>query len=113
MAKLTIVLGLSGSGKTYIAERLATGTGAKLFSDFWRAEDKNLAALKPILTVELIALSTSGDTPSPYSVKRFWPSSKMYRISNWRGYALRTTLLVQIGMCDTARTRAMSKDTSR
>ena len=46
MAKLTFVLGLSGSGKTYIAERLVTETGAKLFSDFWREEDKNLAALR-------------------------------------------------------------------
>jgi hypothetical protein len=46
MAKLTFVLGLSGSGKTNIAERLATETGAKLFTDFWRDEDKNLAALR-------------------------------------------------------------------
>ena len=36
----------SGSGKTYIAERLATETGAKLFTDFWREEDKNLPALR-------------------------------------------------------------------
>ena len=42
MAKLTFVLGLSGSGKTYIAERLATETGAKLFSDFWLEEEKNV-----------------------------------------------------------------------
>jgi hypothetical protein len=41
MAKLTFLLGLCGSGKTYIAERLATQTGAKLFTDFLQDQNKN------------------------------------------------------------------------
>jgi hypothetical protein len=41
MAKLTFLLGLCGSGKTYIAERLAAQTGAKLFSDFLQDQNKN------------------------------------------------------------------------
>lgn len=45
MAKLTFLLGLCGSGKTYIAERLATQTGADLFSDFLQDQSKNLPLL--------------------------------------------------------------------
>lgn len=45
MAKLTFLLGLCGSGKTFIAERLATQTGAELFSDFLQDQNKNFPAL--------------------------------------------------------------------
>ena len=45
MAKLTFLLALCGSGKTYIAERLATQTGAELFSDFLRDQNKNFPVL--------------------------------------------------------------------
>ena len=45
MAKLTFLLGLCGSGKTYIAEQLATQTGAELFSDFLQDQSKNLPLL--------------------------------------------------------------------
>lgn len=45
MAKLTFLLGLCGSGKTFIAERLATQTGAELFSDFLQDHSKNFPAL--------------------------------------------------------------------
>jgi adenylate kinase family enzyme len=50
MAKLTFLLGLCGSGKTYIAERLATQTGAQLFSDFLQDHNKNFPALVKNLT---------------------------------------------------------------
>jgi GTPase SAR1 family protein len=33
MAKLTFILGLSGSGKTYLAERLKKETGAEVFNN--------------------------------------------------------------------------------
>ena len=41
MAKLTFLLGLCGSGKTYVAERLAIQTGAKLCTDFLQDQNKN------------------------------------------------------------------------
>jgi hypothetical protein len=33
MAKVTFILGLSGSGKTYLAQKMRTETGAKLFEN--------------------------------------------------------------------------------
>jgi RecA-family ATPase len=33
MAKVTFILGLSGSGKTYLAQKIKTETGAKVFEN--------------------------------------------------------------------------------
>ena len=51
MAKLTFLLGLCGSGKTYIAERLATQTGAKLFTDFLQDQNKNFPMVVQNLSI--------------------------------------------------------------
>ena len=44
MAKLTFILGLSGSGKTYLSERLKKETGAEIFTNLL-ADDSGLTAL--------------------------------------------------------------------
>jgi hypothetical protein len=44
MAKLTFILGLSGSGKTYLSERLKRETGAEVFTNLL-ADESGLAAL--------------------------------------------------------------------
>ena len=44
MAKITFILGLSGSGKTYLSERLKAETGAKVFTNLL-ADDNGLSAL--------------------------------------------------------------------
>jgi hypothetical protein len=44
MAKLTFILGLSGSGKTYLSERLKRETGAEVFTNLL-ADDRGLNAL--------------------------------------------------------------------
>ena len=44
MAKLTFILGLSGSGKTYLSERLKKETGAEVFTNLL-ADDSGLKAL--------------------------------------------------------------------
>jgi hypothetical protein len=44
MAKITFILGLSGSGKTYLSERLKKETGADIFTNLL-ADDSGLAAL--------------------------------------------------------------------
>ena len=44
MATLTFIIGLSGSGKTYLSERLKTETGAEVFTNLL-ANDNGLTAL--------------------------------------------------------------------
>ena len=44
MAKITFILGLSGSGKTYLSERLKKETGAEVFNNLL-ADDSRLNAL--------------------------------------------------------------------
>lgn len=44
MAKITFILGLSGSGKTYLSERLKDETGAAVFTNLL-ADDSGLNAL--------------------------------------------------------------------
>jgi hypothetical protein len=44
MAKLTFIVGLSGSGKTYLSERLKRETGAEVFTNLL-ADDSSLTAL--------------------------------------------------------------------
>lgn len=44
MAKITFILGLSGSGKTYLSERLKKETGAQVFTNLL-ADDSGLTAL--------------------------------------------------------------------
>ena len=44
MAKITFILGLSGSGKTYLSERLKKETGAEIFTNLL-ANDSGLTAL--------------------------------------------------------------------
>ena len=44
MAKITFILGLSGSGKTYLSERLRKETGAEVFTNLL-ADDSSLTAL--------------------------------------------------------------------
>jgi hypothetical protein len=44
MAKITFILGLSGSGKTYLSERLKKETGAEIFTNLL-ADDSGLTAL--------------------------------------------------------------------
>lgn len=44
MAKVTFILGLSGSGKTYLAHRLKNETGAELFENLL-SDDSSLPAL--------------------------------------------------------------------
>src|SRR5215510_12889772 len=44
MATLTFIIGLSGSGKTYLSERLKTETGAEVFTNLL-ADDSGLTAL--------------------------------------------------------------------
>ena len=44
MATLTFILGLSGSGKTHLSERLKTETGAEVFTNLL-ADDSGLTAL--------------------------------------------------------------------
>jgi deoxyadenosine/deoxycytidine kinase len=44
MAKITFILGLSGSGKTYLSERLKKETGAEVFNNLL-ADDSGLNAL--------------------------------------------------------------------
>jgi deoxyadenosine/deoxycytidine kinase len=44
MAKITFILGLSGSGKTYLSERLKKETGAEVFTNLL-ADDSGLNAL--------------------------------------------------------------------
>jgi deoxyadenosine/deoxycytidine kinase len=44
MAKITFILGLSGSGKTYLSERLKKETGAEVFTNLL-ADDSGLDAL--------------------------------------------------------------------
>jgi hypothetical protein len=44
MAKLTFILGLSGSGKTYMSERLKKETGAKVFTNLL-ADESGLTSL--------------------------------------------------------------------
>ena len=44
MAKLTFILGLSGSGKTHLSERLKAETGAEVFTNLL-ADDSGLTAL--------------------------------------------------------------------
>jgi len=44
MAKITFILGLSGSGKTYLSERLKKETGAEVFTNLL-ADDSGLTAL--------------------------------------------------------------------
>jgi hypothetical protein len=67
MAKLTFLLGLCGSGKTYIAERLATQTGAKLFTDFLQDQNKNF----PILVQNLSSGNDCIIDEWKYSIPRF------------------------------------------
>jgi hypothetical protein len=67
MAKLTFLLGLCGSGKTYIAERLATQTGAKLFTDFLQDQNKNF----PILLQNLSSGNDCIIDEWKYSIPRF------------------------------------------
>ena len=67
MAKLTFLLGLCGSGKTYIAERLATQTGAKLFTDFLQDQDKNF----PIMVQNLRSGNDCIIDEWKYSIPRF------------------------------------------
>jgi hypothetical protein len=44
MAKLTFILGLSGSGKTYLSERLKKETGAEIFTNLL-ADESGLTSL--------------------------------------------------------------------
>ena len=44
MAKITFILGLSGSGKTYLSERLKRKTGAQVSTNLL-ADDSGLTAL--------------------------------------------------------------------
>ena len=44
MAKIIFILGLSGSGKTYLSERLKNETGAEVFTNLL-ADDSGLGAL--------------------------------------------------------------------
>jgi hypothetical protein len=44
MAKITFILGLSGSGKTYLSERLKKETGAEVFTNLL-SDDSSLTAL--------------------------------------------------------------------
>jgi len=44
MAKITFILGLSGSGKTYLSERLKRETGAEVFTNLL-VDDSGLTAL--------------------------------------------------------------------
>ncbi len=44
MAKITFILGLSGSGKTYLSERLKKETGAEVFTNLL-VDDSGLTAL--------------------------------------------------------------------
>ena len=44
MAKLTFILGLSGSGKTYLSERLKKETGAEVFTNLL-ADENSLTSL--------------------------------------------------------------------
>ena len=44
MAKITFILGLSGSGKTYLSERLKKETGAQVFNNLL-ADDNGLNAI--------------------------------------------------------------------
>jgi predicted kinase len=44
MAKVTFILGLSGSGKTYLSERLKRETGSEVFTDLL-SDDSCLASL--------------------------------------------------------------------
>ena len=44
MAKITFILGLSGSGKTYLSERLKKETGAEVFTNLL-ADESGLTAL--------------------------------------------------------------------
>jgi hypothetical protein len=44
MAKLTFILGLSGSGKTYLSERLKKETGAEVFTNLL-ADESGLTSL--------------------------------------------------------------------
>jgi deoxyadenosine/deoxycytidine kinase len=44
MAKLTFILGLSGSGKTYLSERLKKETGAEVFTNLL-ADENGLTSL--------------------------------------------------------------------
>jgi hypothetical protein len=44
MAKITFILGLSGSGKTYLSERLKKETGAEIFTNLL-ADESGLTAL--------------------------------------------------------------------
>ena len=44
MAKITFILGLCGSGKTYLSERLKKETGAEIFTNLL-ADDSGLTAL--------------------------------------------------------------------
>jgi deoxyadenosine/deoxycytidine kinase len=44
MAKLTFILGLSGSGKTYLSERLKKETGAEVFTNLL-ADESSLTSL--------------------------------------------------------------------
>jgi hypothetical protein len=67
MAKLTFLLGLCGSGKTYIAERLATQTGAKLFTDFLQDQNKNF----PMLVQNLCSGNDCIIDEWKYSIPRF------------------------------------------
>ena len=67
MAKLTFLLGLCGSGKTYIAERLAVQTGAELFTDFLQDQNKNL----PVLVKNLISGIDFIIDEWKYSIPRF------------------------------------------
>jgi hypothetical protein len=67
MAKLTFLLGLCGSGKTYIAKRLATQTGAKLFTDFLQDQNKNF----PMLVQNLCSGNDCIIDEWKYSIPRF------------------------------------------
>ena len=55
MAKITFILGLSGSGKTYLSERLKKETGAEVFTNLL-ADDSGLNApsLNPCATVTIV-----------------------------------------------------------
>ncbi len=48
MAKLTFILGLSGSGKTYLSERLKKETGAEVFTNLL-ADESGLTSLMAFL----------------------------------------------------------------
>ena len=48
MAKLTFILGLSGSGKTYLSERLKKETGAEIFTNLL-ADESGLTSLMAFL----------------------------------------------------------------